>query len=218
MQIVVAGARTMKTVLHEKKKHEKSPVPVQVPSVEIEEPPLVKKNKPQKSPMLVRTTGPEEEDSVKHVTIPCITIGSEFHNSPRLLVFNVHGILLDCSFILECNPNSKIKSIFQSTNRRVTLRPWLLEFLFNCFKKYIVAFWGTKNKNYMDEVVPAMLDKVKDNEAVVLAFVWSQRNYEVIQWCGNDPVSWRCLLESIYRTFLVGIPPTQCLLITNLSK
>jgi hypothetical protein len=56
----------------------------------------------------------------------------------------------------------------------------LLEFLLNCFKKYTVAFWDTKNKNYMDEVVPAMLEKVKYNEAVVPTFLWSQRNCEVI--------------------------------------
>jgi hypothetical protein len=173
MQILAAGARTTTTVPPEKKKREKSPVHVQAPSIEVEEPPLVKKNKPQKSSMPVRTAGPEKEDSTKQVTIPCIIVGSEFHDSPRLLVFNVHDTLLDCSFLSERNPNSKIKSTFQSTNRRVILRPWLPEFLINCFKKYTVAFWGTKSKSYMDEVVPAMLEKVKCNEAVVPAFVWS---------------------------------------------
>jgi hypothetical protein len=62
---VAAEARTTTMVPPEKKKHEKSLVPILAPSVEVKEPPLVKKNKPQKSSMPVHMAGLEEEDSAK---------------------------------------------------------------------------------------------------------------------------------------------------------
>jgi hypothetical protein len=77
-------------------------------------------------------------------------------------------------------PIQKIKATFRSKNRRITLRPGLPQFLLNCFKKYTVAFWGTKSKSYMDDVVPAMLEKVKGMEVVIPTFVWSHKDCEVV--------------------------------------
>jgi hypothetical protein len=49
--------------------------------------------------------------------------------SARLLVFNIHGTLLDCNFISNRNPNSTIHPTMRTRNRRVVCRPWLSKIL-----------------------------------------------------------------------------------------
>ena len=75
----------------------------------------------------------------------------------KLLVFNIHGILLDCSLIDEPNPNTNIWYTMKTTSRRVVCRPWLAQFLSNYFLHFEVAFWIRKSAKYMEEIVPAML-------------------------------------------------------------
>jgi hypothetical protein len=41
----------------------------------------------------------------------------------KLLVFNVHGTLLDCSLLEERNPNNEIRPSMKATSRRVICRP-----------------------------------------------------------------------------------------------
>jgi hypothetical protein len=50
----------------------------------------------------------------------------------------------------------------------------------------------------MDEVIPAMLGRVKCKEPVVPAFVWSMAECEQIQWWNNDLVAWGCPLEIVF--------------------
>jgi hypothetical protein len=73
------------------------------------------------------------------------------------------------------------------------------EFLGKCFVNFRVAFWGSKSKGYMDEVIPAMLGRMKCKEPVILAFVWSMAECDEIQWWNNDPVAWGCPLEIVFR-------------------
>jgi hypothetical protein len=79
----------------------------------------------------------------------------------QLLIFNVHGTLLDCSMKAEKNPNTSIRSSIKTATRRVVFRTWLMEFLSRCFKYFVVAFWGSKSESYMQEIVPAMLAGMK---------------------------------------------------------
>jgi hypothetical protein len=58
----------------------------------------------------------------------------------KLLVFNVHGTLLDYGLVDEPNPNSKIRYTMKTTSRRVVYRPWLSEFLWKYFLNFHVAF------------------------------------------------------------------------------
>ena len=74
----------------------------------------------------------------------------------KLVIFNVHGTLLDSSLLVENNPNSKIRPTVKTKSRRVVFRPWLHAFLSHCFIHFAVAFWGSKSVAYMDEVVPTM--------------------------------------------------------------
>jgi hypothetical protein len=97
----------------------------------------------------------------------------DFSDPLKLLVFNVHGTLLDCSMISDKNPNPKLKPTFKTTNCRVPIHPWMSELLLRCFKNFKVGFWGSKSKSYMDEMVPALLKRVKFVEPLVPAFVWS---------------------------------------------
>ena len=74
----------------------------------------------------------------------------------KLVIFNVHGTMLNNSLLVENNPNSKIRPIVKTKSRRVVFRPWLHAFLSCCFIHFVVAFWGSKSAAYMDKVVPIM--------------------------------------------------------------
>jgi hypothetical protein len=93
----------------------------------------------------------------------------------KLLVFNVHGTLLDCSSVKDPNPNPSIRYTLKTLTRRVVCRPWMVDFLSNCFQKFEVVFWGSKSSLYMEEVVPAMLGRLRGDSQFVPLFVWSQK-------------------------------------------
>jgi hypothetical protein len=158
-----------------------------------------KKKKLLMSPRKIRAPCAEEEQPANQVTISGFPRACDIQDPMKLLIFNVHGTLLDCSLLFDPNPNSKIKPTLQTRTRRVTIRPWLPKFLAKCFVNFRVAFWGSKSKGYMDEVIPAMLGRVKCKEPVVPAFVWSMAECEQIQWWNNDPVAWGCPLEIVFR-------------------
>jgi hypothetical protein len=117
----------------------------------------------------------------------------------NLLVFNVHGTLLDCSLVDEPNPNSKIRYTMRTATRRVVCRPWLMEFLQKCLLHFHVAFWGSKSAAYMAEIVPAMLRRVQESSSVVPLFIWSQQECELIEFEGGAPVSWGKPLERVFQ-------------------
>jgi hypothetical protein len=116
----------------------------------------------------------------------------------KLLVLNVHGMLLDCSLLEEPNLNSTIQYTFKTPTRRVVCRPWLGDFLRRCFKHFEVAFWGNKSAAYMEEIVPTMLRRVNDNGNLVPLFVWSQRECEPIQFEGGAPTVWGKPLQKVF--------------------
>jgi hypothetical protein len=58
----------------------------------------------------------------------------------KLLVLNVHGTLLDCSLLLDKNPNPGICPILRTAKRQVIFRPGLTDFLNKCFLHFEVAF------------------------------------------------------------------------------
>jgi hypothetical protein len=101
--------------------------------------------------------------------------------------------------ISDKNLNPTLKPTFKTTNRRILIRPLMSELLLKCFKNFKVGFWGSESKSYMDEMVPALLKRVKSAEPLVSAFVWSQKECDKTQWWNNDLVVWGCPLEAIYR-------------------
>jgi hypothetical protein len=64
--------------------------------------------------------------------------------SLKMVIFNIHSTLLDCSLKVERNLNTRIRSIVQTRSRRVVFRPGLIPFLYRCFIKFTVAFWRIK--------------------------------------------------------------------------
>jgi hypothetical protein len=75
----------------------------------------------------------------------------------KLVVFNVHGMLLDCSLLFDKNPNTSIWPTLRTTTRGVISQPSLIDFLTRCFVHFEVAFWGSKSEVYMDDIIPVML-------------------------------------------------------------
>ena len=138
----MAGATTTTTLVSPDKMrmHSKSPIDVAALAMEIEELALEEKKKPPKSPKKLHTSSLEEEDSAKQVTIRNILVDITLQDSKKLLIFNVHGTLLDSSILSNSNPTSTIKITFKTKHRRLTLRPGLPDFLQKCFKTYVVAF------------------------------------------------------------------------------
>ena len=116
----------------------------------------------------------------------------------KLLVLTVHGTLLDCNLLQGPNPNSTIRYNMKTPTRKVFCRPWLGKFLCRCFNHFEVAFWGNKSVAYMKEIVPAMLPKVNENRNFVPLFVWSQWEYEPIQFEGGAPTVWG---KPLWRVF-----------------
>jgi hypothetical protein len=108
---------------------------------------------------------------VSQVNDAAIQGAKYFLDSTKLVVFNVHGTLLDCSIVSESNPNTEIRPTFRHGNRRFVCRPGMKKFLSRCFLNFEVAFWGSKSARYMEDVVPAMLSRLKDSSKYVPAFV-----------------------------------------------
>jgi hypothetical protein len=159
---------------------------------------LDKKKKASKSPVKVRAPVAQEEQQPQQVKLFRKPRASDYLPL-KLLVFNVHGTLLDYSLLLDKNPNPTLRPTFKTENRRVLILPWLSELLCKCFKNFRVGFWGSKSKNYMDEMVPALLGRVRSLEPLIPAFIWSQKECDITQWWNNDPVAWGCPLEAVYR-------------------
>jgi hypothetical protein len=84
--------------------------------------------------------------------------------SSKLVVFNVHGTLLDCNLFEEKNPNTKIKPTLKAAGRRVICRPWMDEFFSQYFLTFKVAFWGSKSARYMEDMVLGMLGRLRGEE------------------------------------------------------
>jgi NLI interacting factor-like phosphatase len=116
----------------------------------------------------------------------------------KLLVFNVHGTLLDCSLLQDPDPNTSIRYTMKTPTRRVVCRPWMAEFLSRCFDHFEVAFWGNKSAAYMEDLVPAMLRRMNEDRNLVPLFVWSQRECEPIQLEGGAPTVWGKPLQRIF--------------------
>jgi hypothetical protein len=89
----------------------------------------------------------------------------------KLLIFNIHGTLLDCSLKVEINPNPTIRASVQTRSRRVVFRPGLIQFLSQCFMEFTVAFWGGKSESNMEDVVAAVLTRLKGRQEVDPLFV-----------------------------------------------
>jgi hypothetical protein len=124
-----------------------------------------------------------EEDASNHVRCEetLVIPGSPIiAGSSKLLIFNVHGTLLDCTLLEESNPNTKIKATMNAASRRIICRPWMADFRKQCFLTFKVAFWGSKNAQYMVDVVSIMLGRVKGKHSCVPCFIWSAQDYEPV--------------------------------------
>jgi hypothetical protein len=123
------------------------------------------------------------------------------------VILNIHGTLLDCSLISERNPNTSIPSNMIKESRRVVFRPWLLEFLHRCFINFTMAFWGSKSESYMDEIVAAVLLRLKDGQLFKPLFVWSGNNVIQLtlrmrsQYVGANHYQ-RCFTSGLLLTYL----------------
>ena len=112
--------------------------------------------------------------SVELSLIPRLPINS---GTSKLLVFNVHGTLLDCSMVDDKNPNTEIRPSAFGAGRRIIFRPWMAQFFDHCFLRFKVAFWGSKSAKYMEDMVPILLGRLKGVESCVPCFVWKGRNH-----------------------------------------
>jgi hypothetical protein len=98
----------------------------------------------------------------------------------KLVVFNVHGTLLDYSLLEERNPNTKIRATMKSVGRRIICRPWMAEFLSQCFLTFKVVLWSSKSVQYMADMVMVMLSRIKGQHSCVPYFMWSAQDCEPV--------------------------------------
>jgi hypothetical protein len=145
--------------------------------------------------------GSGEEETVKVRREACkeSPSASVAGESLKLLIFNIHGMPLDCSLLREWNPNSTVRSTLNTGSRRVVFRPWLVEFLSMCFKNFKVDFWDSKSKGYMQEIAPPMLGRLKGGTGCSPCFVWSGQDCEAIEFEDGSPVAWGKTLDKVFR-------------------
>ena len=84
--------------------------------------------------------------SIESSLIPRLPINS---GTSKLLVFNMHGTLLDCSMVDKKNLNTKTRPSAFAVCRRIIFRPWMAQFLDHGFLSFEVAYWGSKSAKYM---------------------------------------------------------------------
>ena len=125
------------------------------------------------------------------------SIGRE-RERDKLIILNVHGILVDCSLDQEKNPNSKVRPTVRTRTRRIFFRPWLVPFLSRCFLHFSVAFWGSKSKSYMDDIIPAMMERQKTGPHFCPLFVWAGKDCEATDYEGTTPIAWGKPLKKVY--------------------
>ena len=134
-----------------------------------------RKNKPN-SPTIVGGRANQDAQPCDQVSSDIAGIGTL---SPiKLLIFNVHGTLLDCSRLSEPNPNTSIRITTRSKTMRIVFRPWLTEFIDRCFKNFRVAFWGIKSTPNMEDVVAEMMRKFDGSDSHKPMFCWSAKDLE----------------------------------------
>ena len=112
---------------------------------------------------------------------------AEPYNETKLVIFNVHGTLLDSSLLTQPNPICNIRVIKKTYTRRFVFRPWMMEFLGRCFKMFKITFWHTKNSEYMEEVLREIVPVFSHLEGYIPIFTWSAKDCELIQ--NSDEIS-----------------------------
>lgn len=75
-----------------------------------------------------------------HVSTDLKRIG--INSATKILSFNIHGTIVDCSFLSKLNPNSIIRNTKKLLTRRIVFRPWLTKFLNVCFIKTLELHFG----------------------------------------------------------------------------
>ena len=136
------------------------------------------------SPSKIGDTGADDNAHVGQVSLTTRLNMSSIADPPnvtKLLIFNIHGTLLDTSLLTDPNPNPNIRVSKKTTTRRLVYRPWMVEFLGMCFKFFKVAFWGRKSLKYMEEVLQEILPVFSHLEGHKPIFVWAAKDCEVIQ-------------------------------------
>ena len=98
----------------------------------------------------------------------------------KLLIFNVHGTLFDCSLLFDPNPNTSIRMTTKSLTSRFVSMPWLIEFIGRCFENFRVAFWGINSKSYMEEVVVEIMRKFEGLDSHKSNFCRSAKECEEV--------------------------------------
>ena len=109
--------------------------------------------------------------------------------------------MLDCSLLVEPNPNSKIRPTTKTPLRRVVFRPWLKPFLSQCFVHFVVAFWDSKSTSFMEDVVPSMMGGPLRGLNLKPLFKWSGKQCEFFDGGDGAGTRWRKNLSKVYATW-----------------
>jgi hypothetical protein len=69
-----------------------------------------------------------------------------------------------------------------------------------CFVHFEVAFWGSKSEVYMDDIVLAMLGRMKEGTTFKPLFIWSGKECEVTKCEDGIPLEWgKPLQKNLWR-------------------
>ena len=154
--------------------------------------------KKQKSPTIVETSVSQDASQHDKVSTDLRLIGT--NSATKLLIFNVHGTLVDSSLLSESNPNSNIRTTRKSLTRRHVFRPWLTEFLDRCFTTFKVAFWGMKSIGSMEDEVAEMMHRFEGMDSHKPLFCWSAKDCVDVSNNSGKP-KWKKPLSKVWTTW-----------------
>ena len=160
--------------------------------------PKSRKKKTPKSPPIVETSASQEAPTHDKVSTKLGLSGTNF--ATKLLIFNIHGTLVDSSLLSESNPNSAIRITRKSLTRRIVFRPWLIEFLDRCFKNFKVAFWGIKSLGSMEDVVAVMMRRFEGMDSHKPLFCWSAKECVDVSNDSGKP-KWKKPLSKVWTNW-----------------
>ena len=158
---------------------------------------------PTMSPSKIGDTGGSHSAPAGQVSPPhTVRMSSiaEINNPTKLLIFNVHGTLLDTSLLNQPNPNCAIRVTKKTPTRRFVFRPWMMEFLGRCFKKFKIAFWGIKSSEYMSEVLREILPVFAHLDGHSPVFTWSAKECESFEK-SEDVSMWVKPLTKVWKAW-----------------
>ena len=81
-----------------------------------------------------------------------------------------------------------------------------------------MAFWGSKSKSSINDIIPAMMERQKIGLHFSPLFMWAEKDYEATDYEGTTPIVWDKSLKKVYGMWPKFNPSNTLLIENKLSR